>query len=191
MSTKAPFWPKDWPAAGTIKRTHSSVDFNEDGSCYVEIRAGVKRHFPKDHRVTKMARNSLTLDLINAAKKENTRGGKGVTVYYRDESGKICLPPHPDMVPKGYDRLEAKGPSGQDRLTREMESDLRSQMREDGVTSFIEESEGNPSDYLRKMHYKSPLERELVGEMLKSLDREEEDRKRVSTSVTFACRESM
>lgn len=166
-------------------------EFTDDGGCWVEIRPGRKKLFGKNHPVTQMARSNLTLDFIKEAKKEGSRGGKGVTVYYRDETGKVCLPPSPDMVPKGYDRLEAHGTRGQDLLAKELERDAKAQFGEDHFTAFMDERQDNPRDFLARTHCMSSYEREFIGAALKAMDEAEADRRRIGVTAHFPVREQM
>jgi len=169
----------------------TSVDWNKDGSCWIEIAPGRKKLFGKKHPATLAAKNRLTLDYIREAKNNKTRGGRGVTVYYRDESGKICLPPSPDLAPKGYVIHEASGPIAQDKLCREMERDLRADYGNDYMTAYMDSEQGNPRDVLARTHAMSNLERDLIGAMLEDLDKEESKRQRVNCNTYFPERERM
>lgn len=116
------------------------------------------------------------------------------TVYYRDEDGKICLPPN-GVVPAGYDREEIKSISEADRLCREMSRELKEKFDYD-CTDYLDhiqrDKNGNlPRDVIvSEMQRAGAYGKEVAEHMLKVLDQEERDRKSVNTNVFFRWRES-
>lgn len=168
----------------------SQVDWNEDGSCWAEIGGGRKRWFPKNHRVTVALRESLTLDKLQKEIESTDvlRGGYYQrTVYYRDEEGKVCIPPDPSMVPEGRERLEVKNLTEAKALQREMTTELRRQFEEDHATEYLDQAQGNPREQLLRVlaDPKSNYERDMVGYMLEVLDKEEKDRREVDAETTL------
>lgn len=110
--------------------------------------------------------------------------GRETTVYYRDASGEIGVPPSPDSpIPEGCVRLEANTLAEQDRLGKEMaEQSRRKWEGSDEATEAMEDGFGSPRqvliDKMATGHYKSQLEKDLIPMLVKDLDREARDRGR-------------
>lgn len=173
-----------------------NVDWNEDGSCWIEIKAGRKKWFGKDHVATKAARDGLILDGLHKTQRAFAAGTHEPVVYFRDEDGKINLPPDPSILPPGVERMEIRSLAEADNLTREMTAELRERWSYDAtedLDNMARDVNGNtPRDLVEKEHL-SPLTdygREVTGKMLEELDREARDRKSVSANVFFQWRES-
>lgn len=173
----------------------SQVDFNADGSCWIEVKAGRKRWFGKDHAATKAARNGLTLDGIGKAQRAFAAGTHEHMIFYRDAEGKVGIPPDPNMIPAGCQKFEVKSLAEADALSREMTNDLKRQFADDAATDYFEDAQrdenGNtPREVISRYATSTEYEREVRVEMLKHLDKLADDRNKVDTNVFFDWRES-
>jgi hypothetical protein len=171
------------------------IEFCEDGSCWIEIKAGRLKWFPKNHDATKAARQGLILDGLHKTQRAFTAGSHEPVVYYRDEEGKINLPPNAE-VPQGYERREIRNLREADALCREMSQELRDRFAYDAtgdLDDMARDQNGlSPRDLVLRenMNPLSDYGREVTAQMLKELDREEADRKNVAANVFFHWRES-
>lgn len=178
--------------------THTKVDWNEDGSCWAEIRAGRKRYFGKDHVITKRLRENLTLDGLSINQRANASGTHEPMVYFRDSEGKINIPPDPSLVPKNCERLEVRTLREADALAKEMTAVLQESWSHDAEVTAqldmmaVDENGRTPRQIVADEHNRpiSDYGREVTAEMLRALDREEADRQRVSANVFFNWREN-
>lgn len=171
------------------------IEFCEDGSCWIEIKAGRSKWFPKNHDATKAARQGLILDGLHKTQRAFTQGNHEPVVYYRDEEGKINLPPNPDMLPPGVERMEIRSLSEADALCREMSTELRSRFDYDSTADLDDmarDSCGRTPRQVVQEENNRPLTdygREVTSAMLEQLDREEADRRDVKANVFFRWRE--
>lgn len=167
----------------------ADVDWNKDGSCWAAIGGGRKRWFPPKHRVTLALKQSLTLDKLEIESTDVLKGGYyQKTVYYRDEEGKICIPPDPAMAPKGVELLTVKSIREATRLQKEMTEQEREKFSGDAqATRYFDEAQGEPMRHLEEI-YKNPksnFERDMVSLMIDDLRQEERDRENIQAETTL------
>jgi hypothetical protein len=174
------------------------VEFCDDGSVWVEYKPGRKRWLPKGHEIAVAAKagQRLRLDALKADKKQGrfAPGTHEPVVYYRDESG-INIPPNPNELPPGVERLEIRTLRDADKLCREMSQELKQRFEFD-CTDILDDmnrdQNGNtPRDVIvhEHNHAKTDYGREVTGQMLKVLDKEADDRRKINTDVRFAWRD--
>ncbi len=108
------------------------------------------------------------------------------SVYYRDEEGRICIPPDPKMVPKGFEAKVVKNEREANALNRELTAQLSRQFEGDQMTEFMDAAQGDPRKHLLQLNPISNFERDMVCRMIEVLDQEERDRNRVSVDHHFA-----
>lgn len=140
----------------------------------------------KDSRAEIIAKG-LTLDKLSST--DVVKGGYyAKTVYYRDEEGKICIPPDPSMVPKGREAITVKNLKEAQALQKEMTEETRRQFSGDAdATRYFDEAQGEPMRHLEEI-YKNPrsnFERDMVSLMIEDLNREARDRENIQAETTL------
>jgi hypothetical protein len=169
------------------------VEINEDGSTWVEIRAGRKRYFGPKHAVSIAVRgNSLKLDeLINPIDRDHTK-----RVVYRDADGKYGVPPDPNVIPEGCERIEINSLAEEDRIAGEMRRDIERDFADDREMTrqldraFADKNGKTPREIIASSGaYKTDFGREMCHAMLESLDAEERNREKVNVNFFFHTRE--
>ena len=174
-----------------------SIELSDDFTgCWVEVKAGRKRFFPEKNHLTQAARlGLLTRPKLDESLKNTEKEHDNLRVLYRDASGKLGIPPHPDMIPPGCDRIDVSSLNEEDKLMREMHADLKSQMGEDFMTPlldqvFADENGNTPRDILKSSTaYRTDYGREMCRAMLKTLDEEESRRNNPEIVSYFHTRE--
>lgn len=177
------------------------VEFTDDGGCWLEVRAGRSKYFPPKHEVTLAAKKAIKenrrpiLDGLIKTKRAFAAGTHEPVVYYRDEENNICIPPDPNIIPKGAERLEIKSLKEADALCREMSLDLKQRFMNDATPILDDmardELGRTPREIIvaENMNAKTDYGREVTHEMLRQLDKEERDRVNISGGVHFHWRE--
>lgn len=170
-----------------------SIEINEDGSTWVEVRAGRKRYFGPKHPVSLAVRESRPKldDLLNPLDRDHTK-----RVVYRDKDGKYGIPPDPNMIPEGCDRIEINSLAEEDKIAAEMRRDIEKDFANDREMTanldraFADENGRTPREILASSGaYRTDFGREMCHAMLEALDTEERNRERVNVNFFFHTRE--
>lgn len=170
------------------------IEITDDG-CWIEIKAGRSRWFPKGSRAYEAARQGLILDGLQKTQRAFAAGTHEPVVYYRDEENRICIPPDPNIIPPGMERIEIKSLREADSLCREMTQEMRNRFSYDATPALDDMSRDKSGRTPREVvlaENNNPLTdygREVTGAMLEALDREERDRKNINANVFFRWRE--
>ena len=162
---------------------------------WVEFKPGRSRFFEFGTDVAQRIEKGLISDSIVKTRRAFAAGTHEPVVYYRDDNG-INIPPSPDAVPPGVERLEIRTLRDADKLCREMSLELKQKFAydcTDVLDDMQRDANGNtPRDVIlhENNHPKTDYGREVTRQMLAVLDHEERERKKVNAEVRFVWRNS-
>lgn len=132
----------------------------------------------------------LSLDTLDKRRRTEKNGCIEPVIYFRDEDGKIGVPPDPSMIPEGAVVLTATSLGELDKLSSEMQRELHASWKDNGFTAEMEEMMGLPRKQLvGEMANASPYGREVIRGLISALDKEESDRDRIQANTFFHRRE--
>ena len=100
MPTSAPLPPEF--TLGTIR-----VCPTESGGFWLYPRAARARFIPAGSSTATAIQNGQTLEGIDKIRRTYAEGTHEPLVYFRNAEGKIAIPPDPNLLPPGVERLEA------------------------------------------------------------------------------------
>ncbi len=109
-------------------------------------------------------------------------------VYYRDEGGTICIPPDPGMVPAGYTAITVESIREAEKLSKEVAADYYNRFQDHGAfTTSMEDALGDPRRRLldRMGVTGSNLERDVIRELVKDMDKEASARQNIRSDAHF------
>lgn len=140
-----------------------------------------------------------TMATFDVARLEQTRrsfkeGHHEPMTLYRDASGEIGVPWDANEIPsEAVEVFTVDNLKDADRICAEMQRQMERKFEDDGHFSrTMEEYFDSPRSRLLEQQARaiSQMEHDTIDLLIKDLDREESDRRKLSTSVHFAWRES-
>lgn len=135
---------------------------------------------------------AINLEALERTRRSFARGTHEPVWYYRDDSGRVCIPPDKEAIPPGVARLSINNLRDADRLTKEVRDDLQAKFAGDSFTEEMEANLGSPRKALldRMAVTHSNFERDTIRLLIKDMDNEENKRQSMEAHAHFHWRES-
>lgn len=163
------------------------VEPTAEGNFWIYPRHGRGRFILAGSSTARAITEGHSISLTIAAGERMAAGTHEPLVYFRNEQGKIGIPPDPSMIPTGFERLEARTLADVDRMMAEMSRESLADFTDEegafqeGLDAII----GNPRQHLVSQLGRSisNKERDVIHVMLKELDHEQAQRQKITTDV--------
>lgn len=165
----------------------------ESGGFWVYARTGRGRFYAKNSSVAQSILSGQNLTKLHDAQVRLAAGTHEAVAYFRDENGRIGIPPTPNSpIPADCIRFEARTLKEIDSLSAEMTREsLRDWESSQEFTDGLNDALGDPHGDLkhRLMTSRSDKEKDVIRLMLADSDREDRNRANVSANTIFRFRE--
>lgn len=169
------------------------VEPTDSGNFWLYPRYGRGRLILAGSSTAKAITEGREISMAVAAGDRMAAGTHEPLVYFRDESGKIGIPPDPSMIPAGMERLEARTLADVDRMMAEMSRESLADFtdEEGAFQEGLDYIIGNPRRHLVQQLGRSisNRERDFIHEAIKDLDYEQGQRQKITTETRHHLRD--
>lgn len=169
------------------------VERSEHG-WWVYPRNGARgRFYPHGSRIARQIDSGIAIDGMERTRRSFASGTHEPVKAWRNSDGTIGIPPDPSFAPPADSvPFEIRTLAEADRVSREMEADLRSRWEGDHEFVAINDAAlGDPrKELIRRMGAtNSAMERDVIRLALADLDRIESERQQITTHAAFRWRD--
>jgi hypothetical protein len=165
----------------------------ESGGFWVKFREGRSRFFAAGSDMALKLQAGQAFEKIEESRRAFAAGTHEPVVYFRNEDGKIGVPPDPSMIPAGCVRYEANNLAEIDRISAEMDRDHYNDFQDDGrFTAGMDDWLGGPRQYLVDRLQQGNLtnkHRDVIHAMIRDADYEAGQRQKITTRTAFHFRD--
>jgi hypothetical protein len=169
------------------------ITATDNGGFWCEFKPGRSRFFAAGSDMALKIQAGQAIEKLDASRRAFAAGTHEPVVYFRNQDGKIGVPPDPTMIPAGCVRYEANNLADVDRISAEMDADHYQGFQDDGAfTRGLDDFLGEPRKYLVDRLMEGALSnkhRDVIHEMIKDADFEAAQRQKITTRTAFHWRD--